>query len=110
MVHQLLKDATVEEMKEHGLDSWYTEHGKGIFPSDANGVAFSATTFVSCGDILADLAEDMAAEQKARAIYEHLIDLTNEPDLINPLLFLRQREIVHYHRFKELFDEYSKEK
>ena len=64
--------------------------------------------FVTTGDPKADLMEDMAAEQKARAVYENLIDLTNDPDVIGPLLFLRQREIVHYTRFKELFEEYEK--
>ena len=63
--------------------------------------------FATTGDPLADLAEDMAAEQKARAVYESLIDLTNDPDVIGPLLFLRQREVVHYNAFKNLFDEYQ---
>ncbi len=109
MVHMLTKDATLEELQAAGLESSFTEHGKGIYPSDANGVPFSALTFASTGDILADISEDMAAEQKARATYERLIDLTDDPDLINPLLFLRQREIVHFHRFKELYDHYRKE-
>lgn len=108
MVSMLVKDATIEEIKASGLEGMFTEHGKGIYPTDANGVPFSVTVFASTGDVLADLAEDMAAEQKARAIYENLIDLAEDPDVINPLLFLRQREVVHFHRFKELFDEYSK--
>lgn len=106
MVHMLTKDASLEEMKEAGLESVYAEHGKGIYPSDSNGVPFSAMTFASTGDVLADISEDMAAEQKARAAYERLIELTDDPDLINPLLFLRQREIIHFHRFKELYDHY----
>ncbi len=106
MVHMLTKDASLEEMKEAGLESVYAEHGKGIYPSDSNGVPFSAMTFASTGDVLADISEDMAAEQKARAAYERLIDLTDDPDLVNPLLFLRQREIIHFHRFKELYDHY----
>ena len=108
MIYQLMKDATLEEIKEAGLDAHYAEHAKGLFPTDANGVPFTVAYFATTGDPLADLAEDMAAEQKARAVYENLIDLTDDPDVIGPLLWLRQREIVHYARFKELFDEYQK--
>lgn len=107
MIYQLMKDATLEEIKEAGLDAHYAEHAKALFPTDANGVPFAAT-FSTTGDALADLSEDMAAEQKARAVYENLIDLTEDPDVIGPLLWLRQREIVHYARFKELFEEYEK--
>lgn len=109
MVHMLTKDATLKEMEEAGLDGMYAEHGKGIYPSDANGVPFSAMTFASTGDYLADISEDMAAEEKAHAAYERLIDMAEDPALIEPLLFLRQREIVHFHRFKELYDYYKKE-
>ena len=107
MIYQLLKDATMEELMEAGLDSHYAEHNKALFPTDANGVPFSATYFATTGDPLADLSENMAAEQKARAVYENLIDLTDDPDVIAPLLWLRQREIVHFQRFKELFDYYQ---
>ena len=69
---------------------------------------FTTTYFATTGDPLADIAEDMAAEQKARAVYENLIDLTDDPNVIGPLLWLRQREIVHYARFKELFEYYDK--
>ena len=110
MVYQLMKDATLEEIEKAGLSSHYAEHGKALYPTDANGVPFTVAYFATTGDPLADIAEDMAAEQKARAVYENLIDLTNDPDVIEPLLFLRQREIVHYTRFKELFEEYSKKK
>ncbi len=108
MVHQLLKGATVEELKEHGLTANYVEHGTGIYPSDSNGIPFNAGGLQSIGDPLADLAENMAAEEKARVTYEHLIDITNDQDLIDPLLFLRQREVVHYVRFKELYEKYKK--
>ena len=106
MLYQLTKGATIEEMKEAGFDAVYTEHGYGIYPTDAAGVPFTATYFAVTGDPLADLSEDMAAEQKARATYENLINLTDDPDILAPLSFLRQREVVHYQRFKELFDEY----
>ena len=108
MIYQLMKDATLEEIKEAGLDTHYAEHAKALFPTDANGVPFTTSYFATTGDPLADLSEDMAAEQKARAVYENLIDLTNDPDVIGPLLWLRQREIVHYARFKELFEDYEK--
>ena len=108
MIYQLMKDATLEEIKEAGLDSHYAEHAKALFPTDANGVPFTTAYFGTTGDPLADLSEDMAAEQKARAVYENLIDLTEDNDVIGPLLWLRQREIVHYARFKELFEEYEK--
>ena len=107
IVSQLMENATIEEIKEAGLESFYTEHGKGVFPMSADGVAFDASTFAVTGNPLADLVEDMAAEQKARATYENLINLTDDPDVIGPLLFLRQREIIHFARFKELFDEYK---
>lgn len=107
MIYQLMKDATLAEIKEAGLDTHYAEHAKALYPTDANGVPFTVGYFASTGDPLADLSEDMAAEQKARAVYENLIDLTNDPDVIGPLLWLRQREIVHYARFKELFDYYD---
>lgn len=108
MVYQLMKDATIEEIKEAGLDPHYAEHNKALYPTDANGVPFTVTYFATTGDPLADISEDMAAEQKARAVYENLIDLTNDPDVIGPLLWLRQREVVHYNRFKELFKHYEK--
>ena len=102
MIYQLLK-----ELKEAGLESHYAEHGYGLYPTDSNGVPFTVSYFATTGDPLADLSEDMAAEQKARATYENLINLTDDPDVIGPLLFLRQREIIHFARFKELFDEYK---
>ena len=108
MIHQLIKDATIDELEEAGLSPHYAEHAKGLFPTDANGVPFNASYFATTGDALADISEDMAAEQKARAVYENLIDLADDPDVIGPLLWLRQREIVHYARFKELFDHYNK--
>ena len=109
MIYQLMKDATIEELKEAGLDSHYAEHSRAIYPTDANGVPFTVAYFATTGDFKADLMEDMAAEQKARAVYENLIDLTDDPDVIAPLLWLRQREIVHFNRFKELYEMYEKE-
>ena len=108
MIYQLMKDATLDELKDAGLDTHYVEHGKGLYPTDANGVPFTVMYFATTGDPLADISEDMAAEQKARAVYENLINLTTDQDVIDVLLFLRQREIIHFNRFKELYEYYEK--
>ena len=105
MLYQLVHDASVEELERAGLGALYTQHDHGIFPVDAAGVPFSAKYFATLGDPIADLTEDLAAEQKARATYEHLIHLTDDPDLIDPLRFLRQREVVHFQRFGEALDD-----
>ena len=109
MINQLIKDASIDELKNAGLSSWYTQHNKGIFPTDTNGVPFTAAYIASTGNPIVDLQEDLAAEEKARATYENLMDLTQDESILAPLSFLRQREIVHYERFKELLD-YYKEK
>lgn len=110
MIYQLTKDASIEELEKAGLGSRYAEHGYGLFPTNSNGIPFSVEYFATTGDPLADLSEDMAAEEKARATYENLINLTDDKDVIDVLLFLRQREIVHFNRFKELYDDYKKMK
>lgn len=109
MMYQLMKGATIEEIKEAGLEGYYAEHGEDIFPINSDGVPFTTAYISSVGDYMANLQEDMAAEEKARTMYEHLIDLATDPEVIQPLLFLREREVVHFNRFKELFD-YYKEK
>ena len=107
MVYQLLKNATKEELEQNNLLGNYVDHGLGIYPMDVNGAPFSAGAIASMGDALADLAEDMAAEEKARVTYEHLIDIAEDPDVIDVLLFLRQREVVHYNKFKKMYDKYK---
>ena len=107
IVYGLMKDASLDELKEYGLDGYYVEHGKGLYPINVSGVPFDASTFASTGDPIVDLEEDLAAEQKARIVYEHLIDYAKTEDVLAPLLFLRQREVVHYNRFKELLDKYK---
>ena len=102
MVKQLMKDATPKELANAGLTGQYVQHDHALFPTDANGVPFTSAYFQATGDWNADLTEDMAAEQKARVTYEHLMNLTDDPDLLAPLAFLRQREVVHFNRFKEL--------
>lgn len=106
MINQLIKSASVDELKAAGLESWYTQHKKGVYPMDANGVPFTSAYFQSTGNPIVDLQEDMAAEEKARATYENLMDLTKDADVLAPLSFLRQREVVHFNRFKELRDYY----
>ena len=106
MIRQLLKDASLKEIKENGLDSWYVAHKKGVYPMDANGIPFTSAFIASTGNPVVDLGENLAAEEKARAVYENLMDLTTDENILAPLNFLRQREIVHYARFKELRDYY----
>ena len=108
MIYQLSKNATIEEIKKEGLGDYYTEHKLGLYPVNSSGVPFTISYVASTGDVIADLSEDMAAEQKARATYESLINLATDEDVIGPLLFLRQREVVHFNRFKELYDRYKK--
>ena len=108
MIHQLIEGASIDEIKNAGLESWYTQHNKGVYPMDASGVPFTAAYIASTGNPIVDLQEDLAAEEKARATYENLMDLTNDESLLAPLSFLRQREVVHYARFKELLDYYKK--
>jgi len=101
MVYQLIKDATIEEIKKEGFAPYFADHDRAVFPSTGTGVPFTAAYIQSKGDPVADLHDDLAAEQKARATYERLIDLADDPDVIEPLKFLRQREIVHFQRFGE---------
>ena len=136
MLYQLMKGATKEELKAAGLDGMYSQFGRDLFPSDSFGNPFNMTyikvsgdyfgrdlfpsdsfgnpfnmTYIKVsGDYIADIESDMGAEQRARATYEHLMDLTDDPDILGPLAFLRQREIIHYQRFKELRDYYLKMK
>lgn len=102
IVHQLTKNASIEEIEKAGLSAYYTDHGVDVYPQSASGVPFTAAYLACKGDVIANLQEDLAAEQKARATYEKLIDLCrDEPDVIDPLRYLRQREIVHFQRFGE---------
>lgn len=102
IVNQLTKGATIEEIKEAGLDAYYTDHGLDVYPVSAAGVPFTAAYIAAKGDPIANLQEDLAAEQKARATYEKLIDLSKDnPEVIDPLRYLRQREVVHFQRFGE---------
>ena len=102
IVHQLTDGCSAEELEEAGLGSYYTDNGWGVFPQSAAGIPWSASTIAVTSDPIADLQEDLAAEQKARATYEKLIDLVgDDPDVLDPLRFLREREVVHFQRFGE---------
>lgn len=102
IVHQLTKNATIEQIQEAGLDAYYTDHGVDVYPQSAAGVPFTAAYIAEKGDPIANLQEDLAAEQKARAVYEKLIDLCRDnPDVLDPLRYLREREVVHFQRFGE---------
>lgn len=101
MVRQLTQGASMKEIEEGGFAPYYVDHDSGVYPVSAAGVPFTAAYIQSKGDPRTDLYEDLAAEQKARSTYEYLINLADDPDVIEPLRFLREREIVHFQRFGE---------
>ena len=101
IVHQLTKDLSPEEIQASGFDKYYVDHTLGIWPQAAGGVPFNACEFQSKGDPITDLHEDMAAEQKARTTYDNILRLVKDPEVADPIRFLRQREIVHFQRFGE---------
>ncbi|MBX9137500.1 MULTISPECIES: manganese catalase family protein [unclassified Clostridium] len=101
MVYQLMENASIEQIKAAGLAGHYADHGKALFYTDATGNPWTATYIQAKGDVIADIHEDMAAEQKARATYEWLMNLTDDAEIKKILGFLREREVVHYQRFGE---------
>ena len=101
IVHQLTRNLTDEELRAGGFDKYFVQHGTGIYPCSASGVPFSAATLQSKGDAMTDLMEDLAAEQKARTMYDAILRLSDDPDVNDVIKFLRQREIVHFQRFGE---------
>ena len=101
IIHQLTKDLSPEEIKSSGFDKYYIDHTLGVWPQSAGGEPFSASQFQSTGDTITDLYEDMAAEQKARLTYDNILRIVKEPEIADPIRFLREREIVHFQRFGE---------
>lgn len=101
IVHQLTRNLSPEEIKNSGFANYYVDHTLGIWPQAAGGVPFNANQFQSKGDPITDLHEDLAAEQKARTTYDNILRLIKDPDVCDPIRFLRQREIVHFQRFGE---------
>ena len=101
IVYQLTRNLTPAEIKASGFDTYFVDHTAGLYPIAASGTPFSAEVFQSTGDAIADLAEDMAAEQKARTTYDNILRLVDDPDVRDVIKFLREREIVHFQRFGE---------
>lgn len=101
IVHQLTRNLTVDQIKEAGFDTYFVDHTTGVFPQFASGYPWSAATMQVTGDTIADLTEDLAAEQKARVTYDTILRLSDDPDVNDVIKFLRAREIVHFQRFGE---------
>ena len=101
IVYQLTRNLTIDEIKKAGFDDYFVDHTTGIYPQAASGTPFSASVLAVKGDPITDLHEDLAAEQKARTTYDNILRFCDDPDVKDPIRFLREREIVHYQRFVE---------
>ena len=101
IVYQLTRNLSDEEIKKSGFYDYFVDHTTGVYPVSSSGVPFNASYFASKGDVIADLHEDLAAEQKARTTYDNILRLVDDPDVREPIKFLREREVVHYQRFGE---------
>ena len=101
MIYQLTRDLSEEDIRKAGFDAYFVDHTTGVYPQAASGVPFDTKYIGVKGDVIADLNEDLAAEQKARVTYDNLLRMIDDPDVRDPLKFLREREIVHYQRFAE---------
>ena len=101
IVYQLTRNLSENDLKKQGFDAYFVDHTTGVYPVAASGTPFNAATFAVTGDTLADLNEDLAAEQKARVTYDNILRFADDPDVRDPIKFLREREIVHYQRFGE---------
>lgn len=101
IIHQLTREMSSEEIIRSGLDTYFVDHTAGVYPTAASGFPWSAASMAVKGDVLADLNEDLAAEQKARVTYDNILRLSDDPDVTNVIRYLREREIVHYQRFGE---------
>lgn len=101
IVYQLTRNLTQEQIKQGGFDAYFVNHTTGVYPAGANGVPFNAGAIASKGDVITNLHENMAAEQKARTTYDNILRLVDDPDVRDVIKFLREREVVHYQRFGE---------
>jgi len=101
IVYQLTRNLTIDEIMAGGYQDYFVDHTTGIYPAGANGNPWTAAGMQSKGDVIADLVEDMAAEQKARVTYDNILRMVDDPDVRDPIIFLREREIVHFQRFGE---------
>ena len=101
LVYQLTRNLSIEDIKKGGFDAYFVDHSTGVYPASAAGVPFTAAYLQSKGDVITDLHENMAAEQKARTTYDNILRLVDDPDVRDVIKFLRAREVVHYQRFGE---------
>ena len=101
IVHQLMKNATTTEIENSPMAPYFIDHGRGVYPTSASGQSYNAMSMASKGDAIADMVENLAAEQKARATYDNILRVSDDPDVTDVIKFLRQREIVHFQRFGE---------
>ena len=101
IVYQLTRNLTIDEIKKSGFDTYFVDHTTGVYPTSASGFPWTAASMQSKGDVITDLSEDMGAEQKARTTYDNILRLVDDPDVREPIKFLREREIVHFQRFGE---------
>ena len=101
LVYQLTRNLSCEDIKKNGFDAYFVDHTTGVYPASAAGVPFTAAYLQSKGDVITDLHENMAAEQKARTTYDNILRLVDDPDVCNVIKFLRARDVVHYQRFGE---------
>ncbi len=101
IVHQLTKNLSIEEIENSGFATYYVDHTTAIWPTAAAGIPQNACEYQSKGDLITDLMEDMAAEQKARTTYDNILRLVKDQEICDPIRFLRQREVVHFQRFGE---------
>ena len=101
IVHQLARNLTEEQIKTAGFDTYFVDRTTGVYPTSASGFPWSAASMAVKGDLIADLTEDLAAEQKARVTYDNILRLSDDPDVNDVIKFLRAREIVHFQRFGE---------
>lgn len=99
IITQLMRNVSISELEESGMDAYFIDHTTSVYPQSAGGVPFGADSYAVAGDAIADLSEDLAAEQKARLSYDNILRFLDDPDVIDPIRFLRQRELVHFQRF-----------
>ena len=100
-MHQLTRNLSEEDIKKCGFDAYFVDHTAGVYPTAASGFPWNAASMAVKGDLIADLTEDLAAEQKARVTYDNILRLSDDPDVSDVIKFLRQREVVHFQRFGE---------
>lgn len=104
IVHQLTRNLSEEQVKSGGFDAYFVDHTTGVYPTAASGFPWSAASMAVKGDVITDLTEDLAAEQKARTTYDNILRLSDDPDVNNVIRFLREREVVHFQRFGEAIE------